>query len=92
MMTDMPPPRTYDYDWQISRMNDKGYSQGLRNLVADMLRPNPADRPAAIDLIPDIDDKWRHWRSSTREGQEFCDVGDQDVARRMLGISRGLIM
>ncbi|TVY75914.1 Serine/threonine-protein kinase ATG1, partial [Lachnellula suecica] len=92
MMTDMPPPRIYSYDWQISRMNDKGYTQGLRNIIADLLQPNPADRPSSVDLISRIDDEWRKWRANTREGQEFVDVGDQDIARRALGVGQGLVL
>lgn len=86
----MPPPRIYSYDWQISRMNDKGYSQGLRDIIADMLRPDPADRPPCLDLVTTVDDEWRRWRAETREGQEYVDVGDQDIARRVFGSSRGL--
>ncbi|TVY19165.1 Serine/threonine-protein kinase ATG1 [Lachnellula arida] len=92
MMTDMPPPRIYSYDWQISRMNDKGYSQGLRNIVGDMLKPEPADRPPVLDLVSIIETEWRSWRANTREGQEFVDVEDQDAARRAFGVTRGLLL
>jgi hypothetical protein len=57
-----------------------------------MLKPDPADRPASLDLIPRIEDEWRNWRANTKEGQEFVDVGDQDAARRVFGVTKGLVL
>lgn len=58
MMTGMPPPRYYNYNWQISRMNDKGFSKDLRDIVAKMLDPVIGKRPDALDLVGMIEAKW----------------------------------
>jgi len=59
MMTGIPPPRVHEYEWQISRMNDKGYSRPIRELVGEMLHPNRAKRPDAFALVDRIEDNWR---------------------------------
>jgi serine/threonine protein kinase len=51
MMTGIPPPRFYDFGWQISRMNDKGFSSRLREIVGAMLDPKPSWRPNAWELV-----------------------------------------
>jgi len=54
MMTGMPPPRTYTWHWNISRMTDKTFSQELREIVADMLRDEPQRRPGAVEVCDRI--------------------------------------
>lgn len=88
MMTGMPPPRCYDHSWQISRMNDKGFTEGIRGIVAQMLMLHPADRPNAFGLVDKVDDEWARWRATTREGREFVDVEDKKMAARIGGSSR----
>ncbi|KAF8858436.1 kinase-like protein [Acephala macrosclerotiorum] len=85
MMTGIPPPRFYAHNWQISRLTDKGFSPGLREIVGKMLKPHPADRPTALDLVNKIDIEWRRWRSETVEGRRVVDADDSLVLRRALG-------
>ncbi|KAL2075988.1 hypothetical protein VTL71DRAFT_931 [Oculimacula yallundae] len=93
MMTGIPPPRLYEYGWQISRMNDGGYSQELREIVGDMIKMHPSDRPDAITLVNNVDDQWKKWRSSSKEGAYVVDVLDRVVELRALGVSRnGLLL
>jgi hypothetical protein len=92
MMTGIPPPRYYDYDWQISRMNDKGFSQGLRDIIALMLKPHPAHRPGTIELVNRADDAFAQWRATTEEGAYYVDVDDRLAERARLGLGRGLLM
>ncbi|CAL3972131.1 hypothetical protein PZA11_005323 [Diplocarpon coronariae] len=89
MMTGIPPARHYDYNWQVSRMNDGGYSQILRDIVGDMLKQHPADRPDSIGLVNRVDDQWKRWRATTREGAHVVDIGDDAVKRTALGLSNG---
>lgn len=92
MMTGIPPPRYYDYAWQVSRLNDGGFSAGLRELVALMLRPHPADRPGAVELVNRADDAFARWRATTEEGAYYVDVDDRLAERARLGLGRGLLM
>ena len=80
MMTGMPPPRFYEYNWQISRMNDGGFSQGLREIVADMMSPTIGKRPDSLRLVDRVEDGWRAWRANTQEGREYVDVKGQELA------------
>jgi hypothetical protein len=82
MMTGIPPPRYCDYDWQISRMNDKGFSQGLRELVALMLKSNPDERPRAAELINQADEGFAYWRATTVEGAYYVDIADEWIEQR----------
>ena len=82
MMTGMPPPRYYNYNWQISRMNDKGFSKGLRDIVAKMLHPVIGRRPDTLDLVGLVQYEWRAWRSNTMEGRAYTDSGDALVRRQ----------
>jgi hypothetical protein len=82
MMTGIPPPRYYDYDWQVSRMNDKGFSKGLRDIVAKMLHPIIGKRPDALDLVGLVQYEWRAWRANTIEGRAYVDRGDALVKSR----------
>jgi len=91
MMAGIPPPRHYDYNWQISRLNDKGFSQPLREIVAAMLKPHPADRPTSLDLVNKVSVEWKRWRSDTVEGRRFVDVDDKLVLKRNLGPGAGLM-
>jgi hypothetical protein len=90
MMTGIPPPRLYEYDWQISRMNDKGFSKYIRDIVGDMLHRHPADRPDTMALVNRVEDHWRAWRVNTREGREYVDVDDAKGERAMLTGGKGL--
>ncbi|PBP24989.1 putative protein kinase [Diplocarpon rosae] len=92
MMTGIPPPRHYDYAWQVSRMNDAGYSQILRDIVGDMLKHHPADRPTTVGLVNRVDDQWRRWRATTKEGAHVVDISDKDVRRAALGVSNGALV
>ncbi|KAG9239156.1 kinase-like domain-containing protein [Amylocarpus encephaloides] len=77
MMTGMTPPRQYEHNWQISRMNDKGFSDFLRPIVGDMLKRNPEQRPGGVELLERIEEGWRAWRGNTKEGLEFVDKDDE---------------
>ncbi|KAK0112571.1 hypothetical protein ONS96_001806 [Cadophora gregata f. sp. sojae] len=87
MMTGIPPPRLYEYSWQISRMNDRGYSQELRDIIRDMIKIHPADRPDAILLVNRVDDQWKKWRASSKEGAQVVDILDRQIELQALGIS-----
>jgi serine/threonine protein kinase len=86
MMTGIPPPRTSHYDWQISRMNDKGFSQGIREVVSQMLQPHPNDRPTALELVNIIEHLWGGWRATTDEGAQYVDINDELVERAARGV------
>ncbi len=92
MMTGMPPPRLYNYEWQISRMNDKGFSEAIRDIVAEMLRPHPNDRMQTKGLVNQVDDAWEGWRATTEEGAHYVDVLDKVVLRSALGTSGALVL
>ncbi|KAJ5051735.1 uncharacterized protein L3040_001507 [Drepanopeziza brunnea f. sp. 'multigermtubi'] len=89
MMTGIPPPRHYDYNWQISRMNDGAYSQILRDVVANMLKHHPADRPNTMALVNRVEDQWKRWRATTKEGAYVVDVVDETVRRNTIGVTSG---
>ncbi len=91
-MTGMPPPKFYNYEWQISRMNDKGFSEALRDIVAEMLRLHPKDRMQTKDLANQVDDAWEGWRATTEEGAHYVDVLDKVVLRSALGTSGALVL
>ena len=38
MMTGIPPPQQFEYQWAMSRMSDKPFTSGLKNLVSAMLK------------------------------------------------------
>jgi hypothetical protein len=92
MMTGMPPPRFYNYEWQISRMTDKGFSKPLRDIVAEMLRPHPNDRMQTLVLVNRADDAWEGWRATTEEGAHLVDLVDKAVLRSAIGTGGGLIL
>jgi hypothetical protein len=89
MMTGIPPPRIEEYDWNVSRMNDKGFSKPLRDIVGDMLKDNLNERPGGVDLVERVEDEWKRWRATTEEGQRFVDVMDEVLLNRELGIGCG---
>lgn len=60
-------------------MNDKGFSQPLRELVARMLEPDAASRPDALTLIGDAQEGCRKWRVNTIEGKVYVDLKDKYV-------------
>jgi len=90
MMTGIPPPRDLEYDWNVSRMNDKGFSEGLRDIVGDMLKMQPCDRPGGIELMKRVEDEWKRWRAVTVEGQRYVDVMDKVLLNKQLGSDGGL--
>jgi serine/threonine protein kinase len=81
MMTGMPPPRHYNYVWQISRMNDKGFTKGLRDIVAKMIHPVIGKRPDTLSLVGLVEIEWRSWRGNTAEGRAYIDGGDERLRR-----------
>lgn len=68
-------------------MNDKGFSKGLRDIVAHMLEPHPNDRPHTKTLVNRVDDTWQGWRATTEEGAYYVDVLDKLAERAALGTS-----
>ena len=82
MMTGIPPPRTYDYNWQISRMTDKGFSLGLRQIMQDMLSTNPRERPITVRLVERVEEGWRDWRVDSQEGRECVDLDEQQINKK----------
>ena len=90
MMTGIPPPRDLGYDWNVSRMNDKEFSKGLRDIVGDMLKVHPGDRPGGVDLVKRGEDEWKRWRAMTVEGQRCVDVMDKVLLNKQLGSGGGL--
>ncbi|KUJ12337.1 kinase-like protein [Mollisia scopiformis] len=85
MMTGIPPPRFHDWNWQVSRMCDKGFSQPLREIVGAMLKHHPADRPTALDLVNKVNTEWKIWRSNSVEGRRVVDVDDKIKLKMSLG-------
>jgi len=92
MMTGIPPPRYFDYNWQISRMNDKGFSKSLRDIVGSMLNHRLALRPDALTLVNLVEEGWRVWRSTTREGWEYVDVRDSHAKDAYLGRGKSIVV
>ncbi|RDL37150.1 uncharacterized protein BP5553_04583 [Venustampulla echinocandica] len=84
MMTGIPPPILYTYDWQISRMNDKDFSHYIRNVVGDMLKTQPGERPTALELVNRVEEKWTEWRTGTEEGRQFVDASDVRVGESLI--------
>lgn len=72
-------------------MNDKGFSQPLREIIGAMLRPHPSDRPSALELVNQVNYKWKKWRADTPEGRQFVDVTDKLTMKRSLGPGLGLL-
>lgn len=70
-------------------MNDGGYSQILRDIVGNMLKHHPSDRPNTMALVNRIDDQWKIWRATTREGAHVVDILDETIKKSTLGISKG---
>lgn len=87
MMTGNPPSRHHSHIWNISRMNGKDFSAGLREIVGDMLEDEPQKRPDAFRLVDKVDEGYRRWRVTTQEGLEFVAVEDEVLATR-IGIER----
>jgi hypothetical protein len=90
MMTGIPPPRFFDYNWQISRLHDKGFSKSLCDLVAMMLNHNMARRPDSLTLINKAEDCWRFWRAQTEEGGQYVDVKDELLIQKFKGGRPGM--
>ena len=63
-------------------MNDKGFSKGLRDIVARMVDPAIGKRPDALDLVGSVEAEWRSWRANTAEGRAYVDGGDELVKRQ----------
>ena len=79
MMTGIPPPRVSDHAWQIFRMNDRGFSGALREVVGAMLDPRMGGRPDALSLVGRVEEGWRGWRGNEVEGLRYVDGRDRDV-------------
>jgi hypothetical protein len=90
MMTGIPPPRFYDYAWKISRLNDKGFSPYLREIVAAMQDPRMWGRPNALELVGRAEEGWRAWRANMTEGSEYVDVRDKELENVIERGSHGL--
>lgn len=85
MMTGIPPPRYFEHNWQISRMNDKGFSEGLRDIVGNMLSHSMARRPDTLTLVSRVEEGWQAWRATTKEGQDYLDVRDEYLSQGYKG-------
>jgi hypothetical protein len=72
-------------------MNDKGFSKGLRDIVALMLSHHPRDRPMAVELVNRADDAFAQWRT-TKEGSEYVDKDDYLAVKAGRGKASGLLM
>jgi hypothetical protein len=92
MMTGTPPPRLYEYNWQVSRMYDKEFSESICEIISKMLQPHPADRMTGIKLVNWIDDKWAGWRATTKEGAYLVDVLDKVAERSAFGKGGSLVL
>ncbi|RDW75293.1 hypothetical protein BP6252_06435 [Coleophoma cylindrospora] len=84
MMTGIPPPRHWSYHWNISRMNDRGYSQGIREIISDMLKEKESERPDILTLFPRIHVEMCRWRAFTLDGNRYWDVRDDDIEKTLL--------
>lgn len=82
MMRVFPPSRHHDRSWNVSRMNDKKFSTSLQKIVGGMLEPNPDDRPDALVLVGRVDEEYRRWRTTTKEGLNYVDVVDTTWGER----------
>lgn len=83
MMTGIPVPRHLDYTRNISRMNDKGFSESIREVVGAMLEEDSNDRPNAFQLIDKVDEGFERWRATVKEGMEYIDVEDKKWAAKL---------
>lgn len=84
MMTGIPPPILYLYDWQISRLNDKDFSPYIRSVVANMLNTQPTERPTALELVNRVDAKFAEWRTGTEEGRQYVGASDVNVGESLV--------
>lgn len=64
MMTGIPPAQQFDYKWVMSRMSDKPYTRGLKEIVASMLQPRSGDRPTTAQLTGRMYTAWLAWRET----------------------------
>lgn len=85
MMTGMPPPRFYNYEWQISRMTDKGFGESIQHIVAEMLRPHPNDRIETSKLVIQLEDAWNEWAATIEEGVQYVSDWELCSARELAG-------
>lgn len=63
-------------------MNDKGFSLGLREIIAKMLDPVVGKRPHALHLVQLVKNEWRSWRANTIEGRAYVDHRDELIRRQ----------
>ena len=82
MMTGIPPPRQFDYHWQISRMSDKGYTSGLKEIVGDMLKTKSGERPTTAQVVGRVNEGWEKWRD-TDDARGFVDWKDRSRGREV---------
>jgi hypothetical protein len=73
-------------------MNDKGFSQGLRDIVGMMLDHKINKRPNTLTLVQMVEEGWRLWRATTREGQEYVDIRDEYLSHIYGGRGRRSIL
>lgn len=66
-------------------MNDKGFSQGIRDIVGKMLDPTIGKRPDSLKLVGLVEVEWRSWRANTAEGRAYVDRDDKLVRRQYEG-------
>ncbi|KAL3418048.1 hypothetical protein PVAG01_11058 [Phlyctema vagabunda] len=90
MMTGMPPPRSRadNHQFNMSRMNDRGFSTGLRRIVEVMLHQDYWQRPSTLQLYNLANDGYRKWRATTLDGGQYVDVKDKNLARIYIGENR----
>lgn len=81
MMCGHPPSRFSDFNWNMSRMNDKGFSAFIRTVMREMLNERPWDRPDVVKLVNSIDHEYWQWRQGTKEGREYVDKDDEKVKK-----------
>ncbi|KAI9640603.1 hypothetical protein NHQ30_010902 [Ciborinia camelliae] len=82
MMTGIPPPQQFDYKWVVSRMSDKPYTAGLKQIVSDMLKFRSQDRPTTAQLVGRIEQGWEEWRE-TDDAIGYVDWKDRSRGREV---------
>lgn len=82
MMTGIPPPQQFEYQWAMSRMSDKPFTSGLKNLVSAMLKVRSTDRPTTAQLVGRIEQGWEEWRA-TDDAIGYVDWKDRSRGREV---------
>lgn len=79
MMTGTPPPRYCSYEMQMSRIDQKIFSQEIRSIIGNLLSEDPQKRLKGINLVGKIDPRWAVWRAFTKEGNKYVDIWDDEI-------------